>query len=36
MILSGLSNVFGTIVLEWDMVEYDFDVDVSELDWRNA
>ena len=23
MILGGLSNVFGTIVLEWDMDEYD-------------
>ena len=26
MILSGLGNVFGTIVLELDMDEYDFDV----------
>ena len=26
MILSGLSNVFGTIVLELGMDEYDFDV----------
>ena len=25
MILSGLSNVFGTIVLEWDADEYGFD-----------
>lgn len=26
MILGGLSNVFGTIVLEWDMDEYDVNV----------
>lgn len=26
MILSGLSNVFGTIVLEWDAGKYGFDV----------
>ena len=28
MILGGLSNVFGTIVLEWDMDEYDVNIDV--------